>query len=244
MGLWKLFFPYHSTVSMVWIGFPFVFFHALCLFEKHKKLCHFLRDWHLMVTVTSIMLTNSSSVQKFYFLIAVISVMGTGGHWSKIWKGFLALAGVKYRMTLHLLSVYEITVLLEIFSFGFLENSEKVWPDTSRDTCVGEGISVLQLCIPVAWSSDSHDTRTYNMLAPVETLLTPCLWAFQWVTFPGGRDVPGLPRPEVWGQTWDNAVTTALHADQWTLGTPGSGAPWQLSCPRPMWLYSLLIRIF
>lgn len=63
------------------------------------------------------------------------------------------------------------------------------------------------------------------MLVPVETLLSPSLQAPQWVALPVGCGVPGLPSPEVWGQTWDNAVTTAIRAGQWTHGTLGSGAP-------------------
>lgn len=42
----------------------------------------------------------------------------------------------------------------------------------------------------------------------------------------------GMLRPGVQGQMWDNA--TATHANQWTLGILGSGAPWQLGSPRPM----------
>lgn len=174
--------------------------------------------------------------RSLIFLITVISVMYMVGCWSKVWEDLLALADVKHGMNLHLMFVSETTVLLKVISLVFLENSEKVWPESSNDTCVGGGIGVPQLCIPVAWSSDSQNVSTYNMLAPVETLLTPCLLASQWVAFPGGCGVPGWPRPEVEGQTWDNAVTTALRADQQTLGTPTSGATWQPSCPRAMWL--------
>lgn len=39
---------------------------------------------------------------------------------SKAWDDFLALVDVKYRVTLQLLFVSEITVLLKVFSSGFL----------------------------------------------------------------------------------------------------------------------------
>lgn len=42
----------------------------------------------------------------------------------------------------------------------------------------------------------------------------------------------GMLRPEVQGRMWDYATDT--HANQWTLGIHGSGAPWHLSSPRPM----------
>lgn len=56
----------------------------------------------------------------FNFLIAVISVMCMVRCSSKAWDDFLALVDVKYRVTLQLLFVSEITVLLKVFSSGFL----------------------------------------------------------------------------------------------------------------------------
>lgn len=123
-----------------------------------------------------------------------------------------------------------------MFSFGFLGKSKKVWPASSRDTCVGGGLGVLQLCIPAARSSGSWGTCTYSMLAPRETLLAPFLWASLWMVLPRGcsdlgcRDRCGtMPQP---------LMLTNGHWVFLDLGLPGS---WALLGPcsfvLPWWEY-------
>lgn len=105
-----------------------------------------------------------------------------------------------------------------------LGKSKEVWPASSRDTCVGGGLGALQLCIPVAWSSDSQSTWTYNMLAPMETLLTPFLWASPWMALPRGcSDLRCRGR----GGIMPSAQTLILTDGHWAsmdLGLPGTWA--------------------
>lgn len=143
------------------------------------------------------------------------------GSWSKAWQDFLALADVKHSMNVQLLFASGITVFSKIFSFGFLANwGSLTWVQQgylSGMRCLH--VSALYSCCLAQWL-----TCTSSIWALVATLWTPSQQASQWVTFPGGCGVRGLPRSEVQGQMWDNAVTTALHSGQWTLGTPGSEA--------------------
>lgn len=115
------------------------------------------------------------------------------GSWSKAWQDFLALADVKHSMNVQLLFASGITVFSKIFSFGFLANSEEVWPESSRDTCLGWGVYMFQLCIPVAWHSDSHVPPAYGPwwqpcgLLPSKPLSE---WPFQGVV--GSESCPDL----------------------------------------------------
>lgn len=127
--------------------------------------------------------------------MTVISVMCTVECWSKVWEDFLALADVKHRMTLHLLFVSETTVLLKVFSFGFLENSEKVRPESSTDTCVGEASVYFSFVflLPGAVTHKMHVPTTCWLLWK-PCWLPPCEplsgWPFQGAV--GSQGCPGL----------------------------------------------------
>lgn len=164
--------------------------------------------------------------------------MCTVGSWSKAWQDFLALADVKHSMTVQLMFVSGITVLSKIFPFGFLANSEVVWPESSRDTCVGWGVDVLQLHIPVTWHIDSHVPPTCWLwwqpcgLLPCEPLSG---WSFQGVV--GSQGCPGLRCRDRCGiMQWPQP--SVLASGHWGLldqGHAGSRAGLDPCVFTPLW---------
>lgn len=137
---------------------------------------------------------------------------------------------------LHTLDCFWNNSVLEVFSFGFLGKSKKVWPACSRDTCVGGDLGVLQLCIPVAWSSDS-----WRCVPPACWLPWKPCW------------LPSCEHLHGWScqadaQTWGAEINvgwcpshSTLTNGQWVfmdLGLPGS---WALLGPcsfvLPRWEY-------